>query len=274
MGSINQLLFVQRHASELAGPYLEVGSKDYGNTQDLRSVFRGRGEYVGADIEPGPGVDMVLDFTRPFAEIDRQLGRRRFGTIFCLSVMEHCMQPFAMAENLTRLLQPGRKIMCERSVLFQFHAYPSDYWRFTHEGVKILFPRLDFDLGQGAAASSRTGDFKPLDKELGLISFGSKWHRRQGHYFRGMVAKTLGMLGRIGILRWLAGYPYVMSPTEVMMIGTLPGQRRDLMCLNRLRHECLQFAKGWLPALRIAKFEDKSYFISDATSPGSFIFTS
>jgi SAM-dependent methyltransferase len=221
MGSINQLLFVKRHAAQLAGPYLEVGSKDYGNTQDLRSLFRGLGQYVGADIEAGPGVDAVLDFTRPFDEIDRVLGGRRFGTIFCLSVLEHCVQPFAMAENLTRLLAPGGKICISVPFAFQFHPYPSDYWRFTQEGVKVLFPRLDFDLRQGAAATCRTADFRPLDKELGLISFGSKWHRRQGHFFRGIVAKTLGALGRIGILRWLAGYPYVMAPTEVMMIGML-----------------------------------------------------
>ena len=222
MGSINQLLFVKRHAAEFCGPFLEVGSKDYGNTQDLRSVFRGPGEYVGADIEEGPGVDVALDFTLPFAEIDNQLGGRRFGTIFCLSVLEHCAQPFAMAENLTQLLPPGGKLCVSVPFAFQFHAYPSDYWRFTHEGIKILFPRLHFDLRDGSAVTSRTGEFKPLDKEIGLISFGSKWHRRQGHIVRGMVAKTLGALGQIGILRWLAGYDYVLSPTEVMMIGMLP----------------------------------------------------
>jgi hypothetical protein len=222
MGSLNQLLFVKRHASKLTGPYLEVGSKDYGNTQDLRSVFRGRGEYVGADSEPGPGVDVFLDFTLPFAEIDNLLGGRRFGTIFCLSVLEHCQQPFVMAENLSRLLSPGGKLCVSVPFAYQYHAYPSDYWRFTHEGIKKLFPQLHFDLHDGAAATSRTGEFKPLDQELGKISFGSKWHRRQGHYLRGVVAKTLQGLGHIGILRWLAGYDYVLAPTEVMMIGTLP----------------------------------------------------
>jgi SAM-dependent methyltransferase len=226
MGSINQLLFIQRHVAELAGPFLEAGAKDYGDTQDLRTVFRGRGEYLGADIESGPGVDVVLDFTRPFAEVDGLLGGRRFGTIFCLSVMEHCVQPFVMAENLTRLLLPGGKLCIAVPFAYRFHSYPSDYWRFTYEGVKILFPRLHFDPRAGTAATSRTGEFKPLDEELGLISFGAKWHRRKGHFLRGVAAKTLSWLGRIGILRWLAGYDYVLSPTEVMMIGTLPDGKK------------------------------------------------
>jgi hypothetical protein len=166
----------------------------------------------------------MADFTRPFAEVDSLLGGRRFGTIFCLSVMEHCKQPFVMAENLTRLLLPSGKICISAPFAYQFHAYPSDYWRFTHEGVKILFPRLCFDPARCTAATSRIGEFKPLDKELGMISFGSKPHRRRGHFVRLLVVKTLGTLGRIGILRWLAGYPYVMSPTEVMMIGTLCGK--------------------------------------------------
>jgi hypothetical protein len=222
MGSENQLIFVKRHAAEFTGPFLEVGSKDYGNTQDLRAVFEGQGEYIGADLESGQGVDVVLDFTKPFDEIDAKFANRRFGTIFCLTVMEHCTRPFDMAENLTRLLAPGGKLCISVPFVYQFHAYPSDYWRFTHEGVKVLFPRLEFDLQNGIAASSMTGDFKPLDKEIGIISFGSKWHRRQGLFLRAIIAKTIGLLGKIGILRWLAGHPYVMAPTELLMIGTLP----------------------------------------------------
>jgi len=173
-------------------------------------------------MESGPGVDVILDFTLPFTDIDRQLNGRRFSTIICLSVMEHCTQPFLMAENLTRLLLPGGKLCLAVPFAFHFHAYPSDYWRFTYEGVKLLFPQLKFDLAQGAAgATSQTGEFKPLDKEIGMISFGSKWHRRQGHFFRGLVAKTLGSLGKIGILRWLAGHDYLLAPTELFMIGTL-----------------------------------------------------
>lgn len=39
MGDLNQLSFVKSHQSVLRGPFLEVGSKDYGSTQDLRLLF-------------------------------------------------------------------------------------------------------------------------------------------------------------------------------------------------------------------------------------------
>jgi len=90
MGDINQLWFVQQNAENFDGPYLEVGSKDYGSTQDLRSIFLSKGKYVGIDMREGKGVDFVLDLTRDFDEIDRKLKGERFGTVFCLSVMEHC----------------------------------------------------------------------------------------------------------------------------------------------------------------------------------------
>jgi hypothetical protein len=162
----------------------------------------------------------VLDFTRPFEEIDLRLGGVRFGTIFCLSVLEHCEQPFAAADNLTRLLKTGGKICISVPFAWQFHGYPSDYWRFTHEGVRKLFPKLTFAPCDGTAASSRKGDFRTLDDEIGKIPFRSKPYWRKGRILRGITAKAMGVLGRAGILGWVAGYPYVLAPTSVLMIGT------------------------------------------------------
>jgi SAM-dependent methyltransferase len=221
MGDVNQLLFIEKHAEELFGPYLEVGSKDYGSTQDLESVLVNGGEHVRVDLEAGERVDVVLDLTRPFEEVDRALDGARFGTVFCLSVLEHCAEPFRMAENLTRLLEPGGKVCISAPFAWRFHGYPSDYWRFTHEGVKRLFSQLEFPPDQSVSATSRKNDFKPIDEQLGKIPFGSKAHWQAGHVLRGISAKSLGLLSKIGILRWLAGYRYVLAPTNLMMIGTL-----------------------------------------------------
>ena len=219
MGDLNQLRFIQQHAGHLQGPYLEVGSKDYGSTQDLRSLFVGQDRYVGVDLEEGPGVDFVLDLTGPFEEIDACLGHTRFGTIFCLSVLEHCKQPFRMAEHLTRLLKLGGAVCVSVPFAWEYHAYPSDYWRFTHHGVQALFAGLDFDLAEGASATSRIGELGPLNQDVGMRCFGSKWNRRRGRYLRSVSAKALALLAKIGILRWLAGYPYVLVPTNILMIG-------------------------------------------------------
>jgi SAM-dependent methyltransferase len=221
VGDINDQIYIQNQLSDFKGPYLEVGSKDHGNTQDIKSLFSQKEKYVGIDMEDGRRVDVVLDLSKSMAEIDGKLGKLRFGTIFCLSVLEHCEDPFLIANNLTNLLKPGGQICLSVPFSLGFHGYPSDYWRFTHEGIKKIFPKLSFDLDRAVAATTRKNDFKKIDKNIGRIPFSSKYYFQRGYLFRGISAKLLKILSRIGFLRWLVGYKYVMPPTHIYMIGNL-----------------------------------------------------
>jgi len=221
MGDVNQTIFVRRHADQFDGPFLEVGSRDYGSTEDLRSLLADGDNYIGVDAVAGPGVDIVVDLTDHAERIDSQLEGMRFGTIFCLSVLEHCDQPFLMAENLTRLLKPNGKICISAPFAWQFHAYPADYWRFTPEGIKKLFPRLRFDPRQIVTATSVENDFGQPDAEMGKISLGTKFYRRSNRPLRAVSVLVLRLLSLFGILRWLSCYRHVLAPTNIMMIGTL-----------------------------------------------------
>jgi len=221
MGGINDTIYMQNHISHFQGPYLEVGSKDYGNTQDIKSLFPEAEKYIGIDMEEGRRVDIVLDLTKGVDDIDEKLGNIRFGTVFCLSVLEHCEEPFLVANNLTGLLKPGGKICLSVPFALGFHGYPSDYWRFTHEGIKKLFPKLTFNLDIAAVTTTRNNDFTAIDEKIGRISFSSKYYFQRGLFFRGISAKFLKILSRIGMLRWLVGYKYVMAPTHIYMIGQL-----------------------------------------------------
>lgn len=221
MGDINQLDFVRKHHDRFEAPVLEVGSHDYGSTQNIRGLFADA-DYTGIDMNPGPGVDLALDLTGPFEEIDGALGGRRFGTIFCLSVLEHCDQPFVMADNMSRLLAPGGQIFVSVPFAWKFHGYPSDYWRFTHEGVKKLFPALQFNGELDDLSTPRQGDRRTLDEDIGLIPMSSSWHRAQGHPVRSLSVSLLRLLGKLGVLSWLVGYRYVMAPSMINMIGIKP----------------------------------------------------
>ncbi|HUW55930.1 MAG TPA: methyltransferase domain-containing protein [Planctomycetota bacterium] len=215
-----ELDFLDRYAPPLSGPCLEVGSHDYGVAPDLRERFAPDDVYVGVDAEGGPGVDVVLDLTKPFDEVDSALAHRRFGTIFCFATLEHCEQPFTMADNLTRLLAPDGHLVLSVPFAYAFHAYPSDYWRFTPEGVKRLFPRVQFDPARCAAEMSRPGQFHPLDKDAGRIRFDFSVYWKRGQFLRALSAKFLRVLSHLGIWRWLTGYRYVLAPTCIFMVGT------------------------------------------------------
>ena len=221
MGFKNHELFIKQHKSIFRGPFLEIGAKDYGSTVNLRAIFPEE-TYVGIDMEDGKGVDLVLDLTRPFEEIDSALAGRRFGSVFCLSVLEHCAQPFLMADNITRLLAPGGTLYVSVPYAWKFHGYPSDYWRFTHEGVKKLFPDLVFDMAIARTSTDVLGDFQAVDEDLARIRISGSWQRRKGKFFRSLGADLLAILGAFGMARWLTQHRYLMPPTCIEMIGSVP----------------------------------------------------
>lgn len=218
MGDLNQLRYVEARTARFRGPFLEVGARDYGTTQDLRPLFPGS-EWLGVDLQDGPGVDLVVDLAAPWAEVDRALGGRRFGSVVCLSVLEHCARPFEMAANLTGLLEPGGVACVGVPFAWKLHGYPSDYWRFTHHGVEQLFPGLAFAPEDTVLATERDGVLLPVDDDLGRIPFGTGHWRRRGHPLRAVAAGSLRWLARIGLLRWLAGYRYVLAPSHLLMLG-------------------------------------------------------
>jgi hypothetical protein len=135
---------VQRNADLVRRPILEVGSKDYGTTSGFRSLFP-LCTYVGTDMSEGKGVDVVLGLTDDLAVVDEALGGPRFNTVICFSILEHCNHPVKMCENLAKLLEPGDTAFVGVPFAWQVHGYPSDFWRFTAEGRKVLFSGLEFD---------------------------------------------------------------------------------------------------------------------------------
>lgn len=219
MRRTHQVDFIECFAPPLSGPYLEVGSKDHGSARELKPLFDDTDDWVGVDMEPGTGVDVVCDLSADFDTVDSAVAHRRFGTVFCFSTLEHCSRPFRMAENLTRLLVPGGHLVLSVPFAFKFHGFPSDYWRFTPEGVKVLFAGLEFDAAHAAAATSRAGEFLPVTDDLGRIRFSAAVQRKAGHPIRAVSAGLLKLLGRVGVWRWVTGYRYLLVPTNIFMVG-------------------------------------------------------
>jgi hypothetical protein len=217
VGDRNQLLFVQRNADLLRGPILEVGSRDYGSTPDFRALFPGA-QYVGVDQSAGAGVDVVLDLTAEFAAVDACLGGRRFSTVLCFSVLEHCAQPFRMADNLTNLTASGGHLLVGVPFSWELHAYPSDYWRFTADGVRALFPAFAFDAERSVMATSETGQMRPIEPSMYRAELSVSAARRRGDYgrLRGLLVRTIR---RLGLLPFIFDYRYLHPPVMLNMIG-------------------------------------------------------
>lgn len=116
------------------GRVLIAGSLVVGAKADRRKQHA---DCVGADMRPGPGVDVVAD-------LEREGIGGSFAHIECLSVLEHVKRPWLMAANLERMLDPGGTIFVSAPFIWKYHAHPHDYWRFTVEGVKALFREIEW----------------------------------------------------------------------------------------------------------------------------------
>ena len=156
MGDANQRLFLERHMPRADGPVIEIGSKDYGSTASFRDLYAGV-EYVGADLEAGKGVDVVVDLAQGLGG----LGEAKFALAICCSVLEHTPRPWVMAHNITRLLRPGGALYLSVPWVWRYHAYPDDYYRFSPRAVQALFPHLLWTAG--AYSTNVPGDSVPLD---------------------------------------------------------------------------------------------------------------
>lgn len=217
MGDLNQLNFIKNNKKIIKSPILEVGSKDYGNTPDIRSIFL-KHDYVGIDMEDGKGVDLVLDLTRNNSYIQNKLGNKKFKTVICFSVLEHCQYPFKMAENITKLLDKNGILFISVPFSWRIHGYPSDYWRFTPDGIRALFPNFDFEKYQGNLSSNIRGEVRPIDNymlraELD-INKGLQL-KRYGH----LTAFFIRFCRFFKIFTAAFGYPYVFPPVMINMIG-------------------------------------------------------
>ncbi len=162
MGDKNQLNWVKKNADIVLGPILEVGSKDYGHTPDYRSLFPNF-EYIGVDIAEGKGVDCVLNLMDEFKSINEKLGRKKFKTAICNSLLEHCLNPFKVSHNLELLLDQDGIVFVSVPFAWRIHGYPSDYWRFTSEAVKVLFPQVEFFEDRSNMSSWKIGEVAPID---------------------------------------------------------------------------------------------------------------
>jgi hypothetical protein len=125
-------------AIEFPHPIVEFGALqvEEGQPNDLRPLFPGQ-PFIGTDLQEGPGVDRIEDLRGlTFAEGE-------VGTALCLDTLEHCADPLKACREMHRVVADGGLCVITSVMLIGIHGYPSDYWRFTPEGLRMLL--ADFD---------------------------------------------------------------------------------------------------------------------------------
>lgn len=97
--------------------------------------------YQGLDIEPGPGVDIVM--TDPYHS---PIDDNSVDIVITGQMFEHCEFFWKTAEDMFRILKPGGYLLAITPSAGAVHRYPVDCWRFYPDAYAAISRWAGFEL--------------------------------------------------------------------------------------------------------------------------------
>jgi SAM-dependent methyltransferase len=197
--SIKQFVKVVADTLPILEPIYEFGSLQVPGQEsfaDLRPFFPGM-EYIGCDMQEGPGVDRILNLH------DIDLPDESAGTILMLDTLEHVEYVRKATKEAHRILQPDGILIISSVMKFPIHDFPYDYWRFTPEAFKSLlkpfascfvdfagdeqFPHTIVGIGfKGSVPNERLDGFT-----TGFENWKRYWHSPAGKSLEALIKSVV-----------------------------------------------------------------------------------
>lgn len=119
---------------------VDVGSyRPRRQRQTYREIFDGNPnwKYVGADIEAGPNVDIVIDVEYKWGVFKDG----EFDVVLSGQVMEHVDAPWLFANALARICKPGGWCLVTAPSRWKDHRQPLDCWRILEDGMRSVMTK-------------------------------------------------------------------------------------------------------------------------------------
>ncbi|MBC7624910.1 MAG: class I SAM-dependent methyltransferase [Aeromicrobium sp.] len=131
-------LIEARNAGLLRGHILNAGA----GWRDLSHLIEGA--LINQDIT-WPGDDRKnVDIFSPLHDIP--VSNATFDTILCIAVLEHVVNPDEIIPEFFRVLKPGGYVIASVPFLQPEHKIPTDYQRYTKDGLERRFLRNNFEV--------------------------------------------------------------------------------------------------------------------------------
>lgn len=166
----------QLRAGEAAGKrVLEIGAFDVNGSLRPHVMSLGPAEYIGVDLQLGPGVDQIADA----CSASFNLGQ--FDLVLSTEMLEHAPDWRTAVRNMKAALAlQGILLLTTRSRGFARHyEHPGDYWRFSLDDMRRIFSDLSIEVlcedpgGSGGGPGVFLKASKPVnyqEAELSAIS--------------------------------------------------------------------------------------------------------
>ena len=99
-----------------------------------KSFFPNAKSYIGVDIEAGDDVDLVADVH----SLSQAIACDSLDAVVAIAIFEHLKHPWVAMAEIGKVLKHGGIVYVETHFAFYEHAYPSDYYRYTQDGLRAL----------------------------------------------------------------------------------------------------------------------------------------
>lgn len=86
-----------------------------------------------------PEADVAYDIT---TELPAHL-ENAFDVVCSIDALEHIKHPFRAAANMVKMLRPNGLLAARTVFSWRFHPVPNDYFRYSDEGLRLLFTEMN-----------------------------------------------------------------------------------------------------------------------------------
>ncbi len=121
----------------ISGKTLDFGA---GNAKYRNIITPHTGEYITFDVVAGEKVDVVGDAHKP------PFPDNSFDTVISTQMLEHVEKPWVVVSEIKRILKKNGVCIITAPFLVPYHADPTDYFRYTKEGLTSLFKNNGFEI--------------------------------------------------------------------------------------------------------------------------------
>ena len=117
----------------MRGTVVDLGGKRTYKRGEFRPPERQAERWIYVNLARESGPDVVADAGAV------PLRSASADCVICTEVLEHLVDPAACVHEAHRLLRPGGVIIASVPFLYPVHGDPSDYQRYTADGLRRLF---------------------------------------------------------------------------------------------------------------------------------------
>lgn len=162
----------------IQGKVLDAGSGS-GKYRDI--IKKASKEYVSLDAYSGEKVDVVGDImAMPFKN-------ESFDAVVSTQVMEHIEKPWLAMGEIARVLKKGGVCFLSCPFMVPFHPDPSDYFRFSKEGLELLAKSQ----GLKIVESGYCGLFFSVLSEMARFSFFNRYEKKNKSRIRKKIIRII-----------------------------------------------------------------------------------